>query len=84
MRRLLNEFGDSDDLLQSVSRNMHTFTWWGSRTTYYALYEKPLQELLDHPKLKVRRWAKNTLRQLDAEIDAARIEDEEERAQWEV
>ena len=83
-RRLLKEFGDRDEVLQGLSRNMHTFSWWGSRTTYYALYQVPFAELLNHPIAKVRRWTKQALRQLSTNIEDARNEDEEREARWEV
>lgn len=82
--RLLDEFGDRDDVLDAMVHRMHTFGWWGSLTTYFALYEKPLRTLLDHPKGKVRRWARRTLRGLSESIKAARDQDEEWEAQWDV
>lgn len=80
--RLLDEFGDRDDVLDAMVHRMHTFGWWGSLTTYFALYEKPFRALLDHPKGKVRRWARRTLRRLSDSINAARDQDEEWEAQW--
>ena len=82
--RLLNEFGDRDDVLDAMVVRMHTFGWSGSLTNYFALYEKPLGTLLEHPKAKVRRWAKRTLRGLAKAIEAARNQDEEREAQWHV
>jgi hypothetical protein len=84
MRRLLDEFGDREDVLRGVARNLNTYGWTGSRTSYYALYEQPLTELARHPIGRVRRWASKMLRQLGSEIEAARHEDEEEQARWEV
>lgn len=83
-RRLLDEFGDRDDVLKRLVGNMHTFGWTGSRTTYYALYEAPLRSLENHPIGAVRRWAKTMLGHMMAEIQAAKTEDDEQRAQWDV
>ena len=80
--RLLDEFGDRDDVLQAVDTNIHNFGWTGSTTTYYARYKQPLSELLQHKRPKVRRWAGTMLRRLDQQIDAARMQDEELEAQW--
>ncbi len=80
--RLLDEFGDRDDVLQGVDTNIHNFGWRGSKTTYFACYKQPLQELLQHKRPKVRRWARTMLRRLDQQIDAARKQDEEREAQW--
>ena len=63
---------------------MHSFGWSGSLTSYFALYEPPLRALLEHPKGKVRRWARRTLRGLSESIKAARDQDDEWDAQWEV
>ena len=83
-KRLLDEFGSRDDVLKRLVGNMHTFGWAGSRTTYYALFEAPLQSLANHPIGAVRRWAKTMLGHMLAEIQAAKTEDDEERAQWNV
>ena len=84
MARLLDEFGEREDVQQAVGHNIGTFGWSGSTTTYYALYEQPLNSLLEHAKPKVRRWAKAMIRQLHREVDRARNFDEELDAQWEV
>ncbi len=84
MIRLLDDFGDRDDVRDAMNANMNTFSWCGSITNYYALYLEPLRALNDHPKGGVRQWAKTMVRQLERQIDEARREDEEEEAQWEV
>ena len=81
-KRLLDEFGEREDVLRGLVRNMHTFGWTGSRTRYYALYEPPLRGLENHSIGAVRRWSKQMLSQLSSEINAARDEDDEEQASW--
>jgi DNA-binding transcriptional regulator YiaG len=83
-KRLLDEFGDREDVLKRLVNNMHTFGWTGSRTTYYALFEAPLRSLENHPIGAVRRWAKTMLGHLMAEIQATKTEDDEQQAQWDV
>ena len=80
MSRLLDEFGERTDVLQAVERNIHSFSWSGSRTTYYASYKEPLGQLIQHPKPKVSRWAKTMRLQLDDAVASARNEDEEREA----
>jgi hypothetical protein len=80
--RLLNEFGDRDDVRRYLVQNMHTLGWSGSVTTYYGLYEQPLRTLSDHPIGAVRRWAQVTLTQMRKQIDSAKMEDEEQEAHW--
>ena len=78
MVRMIREFGDRDDVLQAIGRNMGSYSWSGSLTTYYALYEQPMRGFRDHERPKVRRWARKMLRQLSAHIKEARNEDEEQ------
>ena len=84
MVRLLDEFGDREDVLQAVARNIHTFGWSGPVTNYFALYETPLSTLRGHPRPKVCRWAKSMLLKLSTMKESARNEDEEREARWEI
>lgn len=78
MTRLLDEFGDRDDVLRVIDANTRNFAGVESVVTYLALYKKPLTELRDHhPKGKVRRWAKKMLQQLTKKIEAICDEYEE-------
>lgn len=80
VRRLLEEFGNQDDVLTVLGRFLYSFSWSGSLTTYYSLFENPLQELLQHQFMKVRTWARNMLRQLSQEKERARNNDAERQA----
>ncbi|MGZ5703942.1 MAG: hypothetical protein ACXWIM_24005, partial [Burkholderiales bacterium] len=82
MTRLLNEFGERDDVRRYLTQNMHTFGWSGSLTTYYALYEEPLRSLFDHPIGGLRRWAKEAHAQMRKQVEAAKRDDDEQDAQW--
>ena len=83
--RLLDEFGDRADVQQSLLRNIHSFSWWGSTTEYFALHEAPLSKLHnEHPRPAVCRWAKRTLRSLAESSDSLRKFDEEFRARGEI
>lgn len=84
MSRLLDEFGDCDDVLSAVDDNIHTFSWEGSLVTYYRQYEEPLRELCRHRRPKVSRWSRSMLRRLDTLLTEARNEDEERQARWAV
>jgi DNA-binding transcriptional regulator YiaG len=80
--RLLKEFGERDDVLDALTRNMHTFSWSGSVQNYYALLERPLSDLEQHPVGSVRRWAHNQLQQVMKERATAKNHDEETQAAW--
>ena len=84
IRRLLDEFGDRDDVLKHIEQNMHSFGWMGSLTTYFALYQGPLTSLQNHPKGSVRRWAKKMLASIEHQISVARDDDDEQRAHWDI
>ena len=77
MLRLLEEFGDREDVQRAIESNMSTFIWQRSTTTYFAGCRPPLRKLLEHPKAHVRRWAQKVLRQLESDIEFAQQEDEE-------
>lgn len=82
MMRLLNEFGERDDVRRYLMQNMHTFGWSGSLTTYYALYEEPLRSLFEHPIGGLRRWAKEAHAHMRKQVEAAKRDDDEQDAQW--
>jgi DNA-binding transcriptional regulator YiaG len=84
LKRLLDEFGDRDDVLRTLDRNLNTFGWTGSRSNYYALYEEPLRSLEHHPIGAVRRWAKRVWLSFSRQIESARNEDAERDADWEI
>lgn len=82
--RLLDEFGDREDVRDAIDRNVNSFGWLGSETTHYARHEHPFAELTQHPLPAVSRWAKSMLRRLRASRERARNEDEEREARWDV
>ena len=85
MERLLDEFGDRDDVQRSIKGNIHSYCWWGSPTDYYALYENPLTRLhKEHASPRVRRWAGTMLRELASTNEAIRYGEEEREANWEI
>ena len=83
--RLLDEFGDIEDVQQSLLRNIQSFSWRGSTTEYFALHEAPLSKLRDeHQRPTVRRWARKALRSLEESSEATKRFHEEIRACWEI
>jgi putative zinc finger/helix-turn-helix YgiT family protein len=84
VKSLLDEFGDREDVLRTLDRNLNTFGWMGSRSNYYALYEEPLRSLEGHPIGAVRKWAKRVWLGFSREIESVRNEDQERDANWEI
>jgi DNA-binding transcriptional regulator YiaG len=81
-KRLLNEFGDRSDVLGQLSANMHTYSWSGSRTTYFVMYDAPLRSLATHPIAAVRQWAAKMHMAFCREMAEAKNQDEELSAHW--
>jgi len=82
VRRLIDEFGERDDVQQALVANMHTFGWSGSLTTYYKRYEQPLTSLHKHPKAGVRRWARKISDSIAKQITQEQQSDDEQEAQY--
>jgi DNA-binding transcriptional regulator YiaG len=61
IKRLLDEFGEQDEVLDGLESSIHTFTWLGSSMEYFARYREPLLSIENHDKKTVRRWAKKML-----------------------
>lgn len=78
LREVLDRFGDREGVLDAAHRNIHSFGWVGSLTTYFQRYKAPVEELLEHPKPEVARWARRMLLQLDREIEEAQAQDDED------
>ena len=83
-RRLLDEFGHQEDVLEAAMANIHSFGWAGSLTTYFARYLGPIASLHDHSISRVARWAKRVSRQLEREIEQEQARDDEYKARFEV
>ena len=64
IKRLLDEFGEREDILAALSANISAFSGWGSEADHLARYIEPLQSIENHNKGSVRRWAKKTLRHI--------------------
>ena len=81
--RLIDEFGERNDVQQEIEANIHSFGWRGSPTIYYQVYDAPMRGLLQHNKPAVRRWAKAMLRRLDETVQQERTREQEREARWE-
>ena len=84
MSRLIDEFGDRDDVWHAIGANLNTFGWSGSAVAYYQLFRGPFTLLENHPKRKVRTWAKRMLREIDSGVKSARDHDDEWMARAEL
>ena len=81
MCRLLDEFGERDDLRLALESNIHTYGWSGSSADHYTRFQEPFERLRTHPKSTVREWAEKMGGQIARCITCETIRDEEREAQ---
>lgn len=75
--RLLNEFGNINEVLNGLSANMGTYSWTGSLVPYLESKRELFKKILSHPREEVRNWAQSYINYLDKEIEAEKNRDAE-------
>jgi hypothetical protein len=75
--RLINDFGDKNEVLQSISANMGSYSWTGSVVYLLESKKKLLQSLINHNKQTVSEWAYKNINYLESEIRREKNIDEE-------
>ena len=70
--RLLEDFGDREDVIRVIDSNMCTGAFWGPMSAFYEKNLEPVKRLLEHPHKNVRRWAKKVLRRIHGLVEQAR------------
>ena len=80
--RLLDEFGDLDEVRSSMSSNIFSFSSMGSRIPYYERRIALLKELLEHDLLDVRQWASGEISRYEKTIEQERQEEQERNLRW--
>ena len=84
MLRLIDEFGQREDVREEISANIFTFGWGGSTTEYYQMFYEPLALLAKHQNRDVSRWARQVSSQLKTYSELAENEDDEWEARGEL
>ena len=82
LKRVIDEFGDCEGVLEAVDSNMSTFTWSRSEEARLRLYRAPLRSLCKHKTPAVSRWAESRLRYFDEWIQEVRSRLEEQEAEF--
>ena len=77
MLRLLDEFGDREDVLSALSGNMMTFMWSGSLVPYFEQYGTPLRTLLNHHRPSVVASARRQIEAKERVVRHERSRDDE-------
>lgn len=70
--RLLEDFGDREDVIRAIGSNMCTGAFGGAMSVFYGKNLEPVKRLLEHPHKNVRRWAKKVLRRIHGLVEQAR------------
>ena len=78
--KLIDRYGDQEEVLSSLSSNMGSFSSMGSRVPYYENRLTCLSPLMEHPIEAVRVWASNKQRELKLTIPKEVAHDAERRA----
>ena len=84
LHRLIDEFGEREEVLSGIASNIGTYSWTGSMTGYYQRFLAPLDALAGHCIAAVRLWAARMTRELQGRIESARDHDAELDAEWEM
>ena len=77
MIRLIEEFGDREDVTDAIVGTLLTKCRFVPEESWWTTYHRLVTKLLSHSNPKVRRWAKVTLRELGRLIEHARVRDAE-------
>jgi hypothetical protein len=75
--RLINEYGEIQEVLQNLNSNMGTYSWVGSIVPFLEAKRDLFRSLLDHRLLEVRDWAERNIYFLEREIIQEKNRDEE-------
>jgi hypothetical protein len=75
--RLLDEFGNLEEVRASLSSNIFSFSSSGSRIPYYERRITLLEELLEQDIPAVRQWASKEISRYEKTIEQERQEEQE-------
>lgn len=78
--KLIDRYGDQEEVLSSLSSNMGSFSSMGSRVPYYEKRLACLSPLMEHSIEAVRVWARRELQDLKMEIEKEKAGDAERSA----
>jgi len=74
---LINNFGDNEQVLSSLSSNLSSFGWSGSMVPYLQKETAALKTLIDHKNTNVQNWVKRRLAYLSRSIEQESLRDDE-------
>lgn len=75
--RLIDEYGDINEVLSNLSSNMRTFSWTGSVVPFLESKKKLFEQLTNHKIELVREWATSFIGYIEREIEVEKNRDAE-------
>ena len=81
MSRLLDEFGERNDVHEALEGHIQPYHWVDSCAGHYARLEKIFQQLETHSNPRVRQWAEKMRLRVAQSFKRETILDEERKAQ---
>lgn len=75
--RLIDEYGDIEEVLSNLSSNMGTYSWTGSVVPFLESKMELFKQLSNHKIESVREWAVSYIGYLDKDIEREKDRDEE-------
>ncbi|MFC2132888.1 hypothetical protein ACFLRG_03720, partial [Bacteroidota bacterium] len=75
--RLLDKFGNYDEVLSNLGANMGSFSWTGSLVPFLESKKALFEKIRNHELSEVADWANKYLQYMDVEIKRERNRDEE-------
>ena len=79
-RRLLDEFGERDEVLEAIESNIRDFC--GTYRDRIVLFREPLRSIADHEKGPVREWVGKMMGEVDKRIEEIRMQDKDRGIDW--
>lgn len=75
--QFIDEFGDDENVLQSISGQMGSYSWVGSTVDLFSSEKLILEKLINHKNDAVKNWAKKEVSKLESKIARENIDDQE-------
>lgn len=75
--RLIDEYGDIEEVLSNLSSNMGTYFWTGSVVPFLESKKELFEQLTNHKTELVREWATTYIGYLEKDIEAEKNRDAE-------
>lgn len=77
--RLIDNFGDNDEVLITLHSNINTFGWTGSLIPLYKQKKKLFEDLINHKIPRVSKWARENVDNVTLELENEKRREEERK-----